>query len=115
MTTEPVSALWPRVLSSVQINVFVVLHKAFVRWGLPKAMLSDRGSQFKASQLYGEAEYQYLMRRLGIELIYRKRPSDQGEDRKSVSLCTAGFCAGESSSYLFGGSQCGLGEMNGVV
>jgi putative transposase len=62
-----------------KINVFMVLHKAFVRWGLPKAMLSDRGSQFKASQLHGEAEYQYLMRRLGIELIYGKRPRTKGK------------------------------------
>lgn len=62
-----------------KINVFMVLHKAFVRWGLPKAMLSDRGSQFKASQLHGEAEYQYLMRRLGIDLIYGKRPRTKGK------------------------------------
>jgi hypothetical protein len=41
-------------------------------------MLSDRGSQFKASQLHGEAEYQYLMRPLGIELIYGKRPRTKG-------------------------------------
>ena len=62
-----------------KINVFMVLYKAFVRWGLPQAMLSDRGSQFKASQLHGEAEYQYLMRRLGIELIYGKRPRTKGK------------------------------------
>lgn len=62
-----------------KINVFMVLHKAFVRWGLPKAILSDRGSQFKASHLHGEAEYQYLMRRLGIGLIYGRRPRTKGK------------------------------------
>lgn len=62
-----------------KINVFMVLHKAFVYWGLPKAMLSDRGSQFKASQLHGQAEYQYLMGRLGIEPIYGKKPRTKGK------------------------------------
>lgn len=62
-----------------KINVFMVLHDAFVRWGLPKAILSDRGNQFKAHQLHGEAEYQYLMRRLSIETIYGKRPRTKGK------------------------------------
>jgi transposase InsO family protein len=62
-----------------KINVFMVLHEAFVRWGLPKAILSDNGTQFKAHQLHGEAEYQYLMRRLGIELIYARKPRTKGK------------------------------------
>lgn len=47
--------------------------------GLPKAILSDRGGQFKAHQLHGEAEYQYLMRRLKIEPKYGKRPRTKGK------------------------------------
>lgn len=62
-----------------KINVFMMLHEAFVHWGLPKAILSDRGSQFKAHQLHGQAEYQYLVRRLGIEPIYGKRPRTKGK------------------------------------
>jgi len=62
-----------------KINIFMVLHRAFVHWGLPKAILSDRGSQFKAHQLHGEAEYQYLMRRLGIESIYGRKPRTKGK------------------------------------
>jgi len=50
----------------------MVIHETFTHCGLPKAILSDRGSQFKASQLHEEAEYQYLLRQLGIELIYGK-------------------------------------------
>src|SRR5215813_9308484 len=42
-------------------------------------MLSDRGGQFKGSQLHGEAEYQYLMRRLGINLIYARKPRTKGK------------------------------------
>jgi hypothetical protein len=30
-----------------------VLHDAFVRWGFPHAILSDRGSRFTAHQLHG--------------------------------------------------------------
>lgn len=62
-----------------KINVFMVLHEAFVRWGLPKAILSDRGSQFKAHHLHGEAEYHYLLRRLGIELRYGLKPRTKGK------------------------------------
>ncbi len=62
-----------------KINVFMVLHEAFVRWGLPKAILSDRGNQFKPHQLHGEAEYQYLMRRLEIEPKYGMKPRTKGK------------------------------------
>lgn len=62
-----------------KINVFMVLHDAFARWGLPRGMLSDRGSQFKAHQLHGEAEYQYLARRLGIALHYAQKPRTKGK------------------------------------
>lgn len=57
----------------------MVLHEAFVHWGLPKAILSDRGNQLKAHQLHAEAEYQYLMRRLGIEPKYGRRPRTKGK------------------------------------
>jgi hypothetical protein len=62
-----------------KINVFMVLHDAFIHWGLPKAMLSDRGRQFKASQLHGEAEYQYLLRRLDITFRYGRKPRTKGK------------------------------------
>jgi Integrase core domain len=57
----------------------MVLHEAFMRWGLPKAILSDNGSQFKANQLHGEADYHYLMRQLDIELIYARKPRTKGK------------------------------------
>ena len=62
-----------------KINVFIVLHEAFMHWGLPKAILSDRGSQFRTQQLHGEAEYQYLMRRLEIEAKYGRKPQTKGK------------------------------------
>jgi Integrase core domain len=57
----------------------MVLHDAFVHYGLPQAMLSDRGSQFKASHLHGEAEYQYLLKRLDIDLRYGLKPRTKGK------------------------------------
>lgn len=62
-----------------KINVFMVLHEAFLKWGLPKGILSDKGSQFKAHQLHGEAEYEYLLRRLEIERHYGLRPRTKGK------------------------------------
>lgn len=62
-----------------KINVFMVLHEAFLKWGLPKGVLSDKGSQFKAHQLHGEAEYEYLLRRLEIERHYGLRPRTKGK------------------------------------
>jgi transposase InsO family protein len=62
-----------------KINVFIVFHDAFVHNGLPQTMLSDRGSQFKASHLHGEAEYQYLLRRLDINLRYGRKPQTKGK------------------------------------
>lgn len=42
-------------------------------------MLSDRGDQFKAHHLHGEAEYQYLARRLEIDLRYARKPRTKGK------------------------------------
>ncbi len=39
----------------------------------------DKGSQFKASSLHGEAEYQYLLRRLAIQPIYGRKPRTKGK------------------------------------
>jgi len=62
-----------------KINVFILLHEAFLRWGLPRKILSDRGSQFKTHQLHGETEYEYLVRRLGIEGIYGNKARTKGK------------------------------------
>ena len=47
-----------------KLNVFLVLYRAFIKWGIPKGILSDRGSQFKASHRNGEADYQWYAKRL---------------------------------------------------
>lgn len=62
-----------------KINVFLVLYRALVRWGLPQSLLSDRGGQFRAHHRHGEADYQYYAKRLGIELIYASRAQTKGK------------------------------------
>ena len=57
----------------------MVLYEAFVGWELPKASLLDPGNQFKAHQLHGEAEYQYLMQWLRIEAKYGRRTRTRGK------------------------------------
>lgn len=62
-----------------RINVFMVMYDAFVRYGLPEAILSDKGSQFRASHPKGEADYQYYAKELGINLIYARKPRTKGK------------------------------------
>jgi transposase len=62
-----------------KLNVFLVLYRAFIKWGIPRGILSDRGSQFKASHRYGEADYQWYAKRLGVELIYANRAQTKGK------------------------------------
>ena len=62
-----------------KLNVFLVLYRAFMRLGIPQGILSDRGSQFKAHHRYGEADYQWYAKKLGIELIYANRAQTKGK------------------------------------
>lgn len=62
-----------------KLNVFLVLYRAFIKWGIPKGILSDRGSQFKASHRYGEADYQWYAKKLGVEPIYANRAQTKGK------------------------------------
>lgn len=61
------------------INLYQVMYKSFVKYGLPKAILSDRGVQFKARQERGEANYQWYAHNLGIELKYAQKPRTKGK------------------------------------
>jgi transposase len=61
------------------INVFMVMYEAFVRYGLPGAILSDRGSQFKAWHPHGQANYEWYAQKLAIELIYASKARTKGK------------------------------------
>lgn len=62
-----------------KINVFMVMYEAFIKYGLPKAILSDKGSQFRAHHRHGEANYQWYAKKLGIDLIYANRAQTKGK------------------------------------
>lgn len=62
-----------------KINVFMVMYEAFIRYGLPKGILSDKGSQFRSHHRYGEADYQWYAKKLGIGLIYANRAQTKGK------------------------------------
>ncbi|NIM59059.1 MAG: hypothetical protein GTO16_08985 [Candidatus Aminicenantes bacterium] len=40
------------------VNLYQVMYKSFVKYGLPKGILSDRESVFRSSKKGGEANYQ---------------------------------------------------------
>ena len=77
-------------------------------------MLSDRGSQFKGSQLHGEVEYQYLMRRLGIDLIYARKPRTKGKIENQFRFVQRDFVL-ENLHHTSLEISMGLGEMDGMV
>jgi hypothetical protein len=57
----------------------MVMYEAFVRYGLPRAILSDRESQFRSTNPKGETDYQYYAKNLGINLIYAQKARTKGK------------------------------------
>lgn len=68
-----------------QMNVFRVWYQCLFRWGLPKRMLHDKGSQYKANSRftqtgeYAQSTYEYYAKELGIELIFAHRSRTKGK------------------------------------
>lgn len=68
-----------------QMNVFRVWYHCLFRWGLPKRMLHDKGSQYKANARFtqtgefAQSTYQYYAKELGIELIFAHRSQTKGK------------------------------------
>lgn len=62
-----------------KINVFQIWYQALAGWGLPKGMLQDRGSQYKARTQYGQTDYQFYADVLKIKLIWAKRAQTKGK------------------------------------
>lgn len=62
-----------------QLNVFRVWYHCLFRWGLPKAMLQDKGSQYRSAHPRGEATYQHYAQALGINLVFAHRARTKGK------------------------------------
>jgi transposase len=66
-------------LRQTKQNVFFIWYSALRKWGKPKGMLQDRGSQYKANTQFGQSDYQYYAQLLGIKLIWAKRAQTKGK------------------------------------
>jgi len=62
-----------------QMNVFRVWSHCLFQWGLPKAILQDKGSQYRSTNLKGEATYQDYAKQLGIQLIFAHKAQTKGK------------------------------------
>ena len=62
-----------------KMNVFQIWYEALSLWGLPKAMLQDEGSQYKARTRFGQADYQWYAKALRIELKWAKKAQTKGK------------------------------------
>lgn len=71
-----------------QMNVFRVWYHCLFQWGLPKAMLQDKGSQYRANTRYGQtgeyalSTYQFYAKSLGIDLIFARKARTKGKIEK---------------------------------
>lgn len=71
--------------NQTQMNVFRVWYHCLFVWGLPKKMLQDRGSQYKANARftqtgeYAQSTYQFYARTLGIQLQFAYKAQTKGK------------------------------------
>lgn len=62
-----------------KMNVFQIWYESLAKCGLPKKMLQDEGSQYKARTRFGQADYQWYAKAIGIELIWATRAETKGK------------------------------------
>lgn len=62
-----------------KMNVFQMWYESLATCGLPKKMLQDEGSQYKARTRFGQADYQWYAQAIGIELIWAKSAQCKGK------------------------------------
>lgn len=71
-----------------QMNVFRVWYHCLFIWGLPKKMLQDKGSQYKANSRYtqtgeyAQSTFQFYAKALGIDLIFARKAQTKGKIEK---------------------------------
>jgi len=62
-----------------KINVFQIWYESLSKCGLPRRMLQDEGSQYKARVRFGEADYEYYAKELKIDLIWARSAQCKGK------------------------------------
>lgn len=62
-----------------KMHVFQIWYESLSKCGLPKAMLQDEGSQYKARTRFGTADYEWYAKQAGIKLIWAKSAQCKGK------------------------------------
>jgi transposase len=62
-----------------KINVFQIWYESLAKCGVPRRMLQDEGSQYKARVRFGETDYEYYAKELEVELIWAKSAQCKGK------------------------------------
>jgi transposase len=62
-----------------KMNAFQVWYEALARFGVPRKMLQDAGSQYKARTRFGTADYQWYAEGVHIQLLWARRAQTKGK------------------------------------
>lgn len=62
-----------------KMHVFQIWYESLSKCGLPKAMLQDEGSQYKARTRFGTADYEWYAKQVGIKLIWAHSAQCKGK------------------------------------
>ena len=81
-----------------KMNVFQIWYESLARWGLPDKMLQDEGSQYKARTRFGNADYQWYAKAIGIELIWAHRAQTKGKIERFWRFVQTDFVPGVRNS-----------------
>jgi hypothetical protein len=77
-----------------KMNVFYVWYESLSRFGVPKAMLQDEGSQYKARVRFGQADYEWYARRIGTKLIFAPTAQVKGKIERFWQFVQRDFVPG---------------------
>lgn len=77
-----------------KMNVFSVWYESLSKCGVPRAMLQDEGSQYKARTRFGTADYEWYAKQLGIELIWAPTAQVKGKIERFWKFVQSDFVPG---------------------
>jgi len=77
-----------------KMNVFYIWYESLASWGLPRAMLQDKGSQYKARLKFGQADYGWYANQLQIELIWANTAQCKGKIERFWKFVQGDFVPG---------------------
>jgi transposase len=77
-----------------KMNVFQIWYESLASCGIPKQMLQDKGSQYKARTRLGTADYEWYARQLGIELKWASTAQVKGKIERFWKFVQRDFVPG---------------------